>query len=218
MPFSSSILTETELKKWEEDVEKMRNLPMYTLSDYPHTAGNMSVRLTKEDDKVAYIYEKGVLKQFFVADVWLWSDWYDQEDQDLIHFLDFNFDGYKDIYIGRGESRTHNSVLLYNPSTDRYDLMEIDHHMQDPIISPKEKAIYTGGSESACEFSYRKSVWKGHYLKDIEVMFYINNLSDYNETLNNRETVYTLLDANDNIILKTNELKELPPNWQKVMQ
>ena len=42
------------------------------------------------------------------------------DDEATVHFLDANFDGFTDIFIGAGESRTYSTLLLWDDNTKQF--------------------------------------------------------------------------------------------------
>lgn len=198
-----------------------QNKPLQTLADMPHTANGMRVELTKDGMMAteARIMKNGQLLQTVSSEDGLCTDWYEQDAQDLVHFVDINYDGHPDLFIGVGGSRTANSVLLWNPATNRFELMEDGPNWQNPVFSPQDKTVYTGGSNSAWEMFYAKSVWRGKKLVTVETLEYVTNLNDYNRVFpeSRKSHAYTLKNANDKVIKRTNNRKQLPGNWQKVI-
>ena len=197
-----------------------QNQPLLSLDGMPHTANGMRVELTKDGMMAteARIMKNGQLMQTVASEDGLCTDWYEQDAQDLVHFVDVNYDGHLDLFIGVGGSRTANSVLLWNPSTNRFEMMEDGPNWQNPIFSPQDKAVYTGGSNSAWEMFYAKSVWRGNKLVTVETLEYVTNLKDYNSNFpeSRRKYAYILKNANGKIIKQTNNRNQLPKNWQKV--
>lgn len=199
-----------------------QNKPLLSLNDMPHTAKGMRVELTKDGMMAveARIMKNGQLMQTIRDEEGLCTDWYEQDAQDLVHFVDVNYDGQPDLFIGVGGSRTANSVLLWNPSTNRFEMMEDGPNWQNPIFSPQDKAVYTGGSNSAWEMFYAKSVWRGNKLVTVETLEYVTNLNDYNRVFpeSRKSHAYTLKNASGKVIKRTNNLNQLPKNWQKVVR
>lgn len=199
-----------------------QNKPLLSLNDMPHTAKGMRVELTKDGMMAveARIMKNGQLMQTIRDEEGLCTDWYEQDAQDLVHFVDVNYDGQPDLFIGVGGSRTANSVLLWNPATNRFETMVDGPNWQNPIFSPKDKAVYTGGSNSAWEMFYAKSVWRGNKLVTIETLEYVTDLNDYNSNFpeSRRRYAYILKNASGKVIKQTNSLKQLPSNWQKVVR
>ena len=80
-----------------------QNKPLLSLNDMPHTAKGMRVELTKDGMMAveARIMKNGQLMQTIRDEEGLCTDWYEQDAQDLVHFVDVNYDGHLDLFIGK---------------------------------------------------------------------------------------------------------------------
>lgn len=202
---------------------RAQKIELVKLADTPHRTQGMEVALTQDGSRAveARIMANGNLLQNIVDEDGLCTDWYNQSEQDLVHFLDANFDGYLDILIGTGNSRTYSTLLLWNPFNGRYDRMGEfgEPSWQNPLFSPQEKAVYSGGSNSAWEFSFTKSVWRGNRLVVVEQLEYTRDLKGYNQTFqgSRKSHAYVIKDGNGRVKASTNNRKSLPDNWQEVI-
>lgn len=143
----------------------------------------------------------------------------------MVYYVDANYDGYLDIYIGTGDDRTCNTLLLWNPDKDifeRYGKLG-EPSLTVPYFSPSEKAIYESGSGGFFDYGYSKLIWKDGTLVNQENLYEILfregfDFDSYNEANDaKRSTKYALLDSNDKPIVETNEINELPNKWAEMV-
>ena len=149
-----------------------------------------------------------------------------------VSFVDANFDGFTDIYIGVGGSRSANELLIWDNDTRRFKRFKrVDVDLQGFTIDPSTKSVYTGGSTSGWTFEFSRYTWKKNKLCLEESMFIANAAHQYvdgkieewipAEEIFKKEGVvarYTLKDKNDKLIIATNELSLLPGKWPDVLE
>ena len=144
-------------------------------------------------------------------------------DKSILFFVDANYDGETDIFIGSGEDRTSNTILLWNSKNNLFERYgnSNSHSFQNAIFSPSEKAIYESGSNSAFDGWYTKSVWEHGILEETEHIVEISDikeLDEYNKYSDFKVSKkYTLLDKNKNILIEADSFKDLPNNWETVI-
>lgn len=200
-----------------------QKIQLTKLDDAPHHSQGLEVALTQDGMMAveARIMANGQLQQSIIDEDGLCTDWYDQKESDMVHFLDANFDGYLDIFIGTGQSRTYSSLLLWNATNNRYERMGSlgEPSWQNPLFSPQEKAVYMGGSNSAWEYGFTKYVWRGNRLMVVEELEFVSNLKDYNRNFPGSRKRYAIVlkDGKGKVKVSTNNRKSLPDNWQKVI-
>lgn len=143
-------------------------------------------------------------------------------------FVDANFDGNTDIYIGVGESRTANELLIWDNDIRRF--IKVEEGWQNFTIDPSTKSVYTGGSTSFCTFDFHRYTWKKNKLcleenvyifNPVDSSFDIDEDDESAEVLSRPGVVlarYTLKDKNDKLIIATNELSLLPGKWPDVLE
>lgn len=189
------------------------------LSACPTKDKHISVKLSKEaDDKQkAEISIDGKVIQTITDE--LFTDWYDQKPETFIHFVDADFDGNTDIFLGAGESRTYSTILLWKADKQRFERYgELGSpSLQNPVFSAADKAIYNGGSNSAWEQEYTKDVWKNGQLKTIEKLLYYENVKEYNGMNGESKKVYNLYDAAEKLVKASDNLKNMPEEWQNFL-
>ena len=89
---------------------------------------------------------------------------------------------------------------------------------QTPLFNYKEKAIYTTGTGSRNLDWWYKSKWVNGELKNVEKLFYIDDIAWENQYSEEKVNAhYTLKDSLNNRIIEVNTVEELPQNWQIVI-
>ena len=148
-------------------------------------------------------------------------------DNSMVYYVDANFDEYTDIFIGTGDDRTDNTILLWNSDKNLFEKYGKigEPSLMNPYFSPSENAIYECGQNGFYSFGYSKSVWKDGKLVTQEHLDEIINIDEgfdyktYNEGLDyKRSKKYALFDSNYKLIMETNEIDELPNKWAEVIR
>ena len=133
-----------------------------------------------------------------------------------MRFLDANFDGHTDIYIGPGMSRTANSLLLWDEKEQKFVNVQNGTALQNPMLDPNTKSFIEGGSNSFCETGIGRSTFDGVNMVMQEELTIITDPEEY---MNNHvEHKYTLKDNNGKVLCSTETLEGLPKNWQNYAQ
>ena len=188
------------------------NVGLITLASCPKSYQSLSVSVS-DDYSEAKIYSDGKLMQTI-------SD----PDGGLVAaggeipvaYMDANFDGYVDIFIGPGESRTYSTLLLWNPTTQQFDRVgELgDPALQNFMLHPSGKAVYEGGSMSAFGDAFYRYAWDNGQLKTVEELTVVYDSEQFGEY--EVENKYTLRDANQKTLLSTDDANRLPGVWKSV--
>lgn len=134
----------------------------------PQSNANVKATTTvKEDDNdvLIKIYVKGKLVQNLTAD-------YNFPFGFFIYYLDFNYDGYTDIFVVSNEDAYGGtSILLWNPDLKKFEInCEDSECTQFFSLYPANKTInfyYLGG---ACmgEYKYEKCVFKNNKFEAVD--------------------------------------------------
>ena len=187
---------------------------MITLEQCPTTYEGLRVELSDDITK-AFIYLDDQLLQT-ISDT-------DEEplatDGDKsVHFMDANFDGYVDIFIGPGQSRTYSTLLLWDPAAEQFARMGLlgEPALQNIVLHPATKSVFDGGSASWCAIYFSRSIWEGGMLKKVEEVTNVNDPEQYGEYEVNAP--YTLKDADGKVIATTDKASELPGVWKTIFQ
>ena len=135
------------------------------------------------------------------------------DDDTPVYFLDANFDGWVDIFIGPGVSRTYSSLLLWNPTDNKFERVGSlgSPTLQNFMMCPSDKSVYEGGSSSWCSYYFERKTWKDNNLEKQEAVTVVLDANEYGS--NGVENKYTLKDANEKLIVSTDDATELPGLW-----
>lgn len=137
-------------------------------------------------------------------------------DEATVRFLDANFDGMTDIYIGPGMSRTLNSLLVWDEFEQQFQVIK-GSSLQNPMLHPNTKSFIDGGSSSYCETDVTRSEWKtGSLIMMMENLAIVLDPEQYGEI--GVEHVYTIKDADDKVLCSTDKVEELPEMWQNIIK
>lgn len=177
--------------------------------DFSANDPNLTVEVS-EDFTTATIYRDGKEFQTVYEEFGLASD------EALVRFLDANFDGHTDIYIGPGMSRTANSLLLWDEKEQQFVNVQNGTALQNPVLDPATKSFIDGGSNSASEFMICRSTFDGNNLVIQEVLTIITPPEEYEN--NNVEHRFTLKDRDNKVLCSTETIDGLPKNWQNYAQ
>ena len=139
-------------------------------------------------------------------------------DEATVHYLDANFDGFTDIFIGAGESRTYSTLLLWDDNTKQFvRIGELGNpDLQGFMLCPAEKKVIEGGSGSYCSFYISMSHWNGNKLVMDE---FLTIISDPDEYISYKvKNMFTIQDANEQVLCSTDNKESLPNFWQAVLK
>ena len=139
------------------------------------------------------------------------SDIVDINDPKNVHFMDINFDGYVDIFIGTSVSRTKNSVFLWNPTSESFQRAAKDEMLQNIILEPSSKTLYEGGSGSWCYRGLSKYKWNNYSIEEFETLEIVSDASQYEDYDVTHE--FTVKTKEGEIVSETDNVSELPEKW-----
>ena len=183
------------------------------LSQCPSTYDKMEVTISEDNTTVTIAYDGQPLQTLsdtedgFVA----------SGDTAPIYFMDANFDGFVDIFLGLGESRTYSTLLIWDPATKQFKRVGKlgDPSFQNFMLYPSKKFVFEGGSNSWCCESFNRSIWEGSNLKKLEELCIVSDAEQYGEyEVKNK---YTLRDSQQEDILSTDDISSLPSPWKSVL-
>ena len=134
-----------------------------------------------------------------------------------VHFLDANFDGHTDIFIGVGESRTYSTLLLWNAEEQQFHRVGTlgSPDLQGFKLCPTEKKVIEGGSGSYCSFYITQSHWNGDELVRDEQLVIISDPGEYIPY--GVKNKYTIQDGNEKELCSVENKESLPEFWQAVI-
>lgn len=135
-----------------------------------------------------------------------------------VHFLDANFDGNTDIFIGMGESRTYSTLLLWNAEEQQFHRVGTlgSPDLQGFKLCPAKKKVIEGGSGSYCSFYITQSHWNGDELVRDEQLVVISDPGEYIPY--GVKNKYTVQDCNEQVLCSAENKESLPEFWQAVLK
>lgn len=196
---------------------------LIALSDCPQEMEGIEVELSKTDDvQTIKITKDGKFLQKLEGDFYAGSAVFDKS---IVYYVDANYDGKIDLFIGSGRDRTNNTLLLWNSDKNKFErYSELGWPVfMNPLFSPSENAIYESGSCSAFDAKYTKRVWDNGELKETEYLIEIYDVDVFDFEEHNRDSEhkvskkYTLLDSNNTILDEVDSVDKLPNNWIAVV-
>lgn len=203
--------TEDDMKSPEV---KPNEIGLIVLEECPTTYQNLRVEVA-EDYSEAKIFDGDKLLQTISAP----EDGLVAAGGEVpVYFLDANFDGYVDIFIGPGVSRTYSTLLIWNPANKQFVRVGTlgTPTLQNFMLYPSGKNVFDGGSESAFADFFTRYEWKEGELQKLNDLYVVNDPEQYIEY--GVEAKYTFRDADDKVILSTNKLTDLPTPWADVLK
>ena len=184
----------------------------YSLLDCPREHSNLQVKVTPSDgDYDVNIYMLGKLLNSFKCSA-TGTD---------VRFVDANFDGYYDIFVGPASSRNYSQLYLWDPQKMNY------YHAQSTddlngvfLLNPSKKQWVSRGSSSYCSMYYTIFSWKNGKEIDHETLVEITDPLAYPEYgVKKRYTIFSG-DGSDTKTarkkLDTNQKSKLPKEWRKI--
>lgn len=144
------------------------------------------------------------------------TDIIDINDPKNVHFMDINFDGYVDIFIGSSMSRTKSSVFLWNPTSGSFQQVAKDEMLQNIILEPSSKSFYEGGSGSWCFKAFSRYKWAYYSIEELETLEIVSDASQYEDYNVTHE--YTVKTKEGEIVSETDNISELSEKWRAVYE
>ena len=142
-----------------------------------------------------------------------------------VRFIDMNFDGYVDLFVGPASSRTYNIIYLYNKKTGKFVPTQGEVSLNGFFLVNDKKKHFVGmGSNGANSTFYQLYTWNGNKLEVSQSLMEFSD-NEYDEP-NGFTTKYTLIRGNDYyssasvgcLIMATNKFSKLPKEWQKIIK
>ncbi len=179
------------------------------LSQCPTAYDKMEVAFSDDNTTVTITYDGQQIQTLSDAEDGLVAT----GDDVPLHFMDANFDGFVDIFIGPGVSRTYSSLLVWDESEKQFKRIGRlgDPSYQNIMLYPSKKCVFEGGSNSWCNESFTRSIWEDGILKKVEELCVVSAVEQYGEY--QVENKYTLRDGQQEDILSTDDMSTLPSPW-----
>ena len=183
------------------------------LSQCPTTYDKLEVSVSEDNTTVTISYDGQQIQTISDSEDGLVAT----GDKAPIHFMDANFDGFVDIFIGPGESRTYSTLLIWDAEAKQFKRVGKlgDPALQNFMLYPSKKYVFDGGSSSWCSDFFTRSIWDGDKLKTTEELIVVNDAEQYGEY--EVSSKYTLRDDKQEETLSTDDISELPASWKSVL-
>lgn len=177
------------------------------LDQFLTTDPHLSVKIS-DDFTTATIFYDGKEIQTIEDETGLVSD------EATVRFLDANFDGQTDIYLGPGFSRTLNALFVWDEFEQQFQVVS-GTSLQNPMLHPATKSFIEGGSSSYCETDIYLNKWNKSMIMMDENLAIVLDPEAYGAI--GVEHRYTLKDADDKVLYSTDEIEALPEMWQTIV-
>ena len=193
--------------------QKTEETKLVSLKTCPTSDAHLSVSVS-EDRSQAVISRDGQVIQTITDEA---EGLVSIGDNVPVRFLDANFDGFTDIFIGEGESRTYSTLLVWNDKTRQFERIGSlgSPSLQGFMLDMGSKSVVEGGSNSYCEFYITRSFWENGKLNMKEQLTIITDPHEY--IINGVKNKFTLRDANERGLCSTETSDALPKVWQAIV-
>lgn len=212
---------------------------LVSLKDCPQEVEGVSVELQKEKhpiftefvDNVIIIYDGSTSKCHLDAR-WVKNDWEGDVNHGFgkYYFVDANYDGYLDVFLGGGDSY-RSYLALWNPKKEVYEIADHTSDLRCSLFSPSEDAIYKlhRYEKELLYCSYLKSEWIDGELCPIESLSEVwteegGEIGKVSKLENTEMThKYTIFGydpqtkSRTEIIGEYDDVYSLPNNWKDVI-
>ena len=185
---------------------------LISLAQCPEDDPHLKVELSKECDTATIFYD-GKQIQDITDEGCLVTD---AGEKCPIRFMDANFDGFVDIFIGQGESRTYSCLLLWDNNEKKFQRIGSlgDPVLQNFMLHPSSKSVIEGGSNSWCNTSFTKSIWDGGQLMTQEELTIVTDPTQYEE--NGVTQKFTVKNVTDGKVASADDVSGLPDFWKPI--
>ena len=183
------------------------------LSDCPTTYDKMEVAISEDNTTVTITYNGQQLQTLSDAEDGLVAT----GENPIVHFMDANFDGFVDIFLGSGESRTYSALLIWDAAAKQFKRIGKlgAPSFQNILLYPSKKYLFDGGSNSWCSDFFTRHIWENGDLKGVEELCIVSDAEQYGEY--DVKNKYTLRDEQQKDILSTDDISSLPSPWESVL-
>ena len=186
----------------------------YSLLDCPKSLQNVKV-ITEQNDNGSYAVEvfiKGKQVDTFTC----------ESTSDDVRFVDGNFDGYYDLFIGPATTRNYSHLYLWdNKKQCFFQAVSSDNLNGHFLLNPTKKQWISAGSSSYCSMYYTIFRWDDDKEVDIESLIDISDPTAHKEYGVKRR--YTVIRGGDfeniasNRKQHTNRKSALPKQWRTIL-
>ena len=186
----------------------------YSLLDCPQSLPNVEV-ITEQNDNGSYAVKvliKGKQVDTFTC----------ESTSDDVRFVDANFDGYYDLFIGPATTRNYSHLYMWDTKKQWfYQAVSPDNLNGHFILNPAKKQWVSAGSSSYCSMYYTIFRWDDDKEVDIESLIDISDPTAHKEYGVQRR--YTVIRGGDFEIIApnrkqhTNRKSALPKKWRTIL-
>lgn len=137
-----------------------------------------------------------------------------------VHFMDANFDGYTDIFIGEGAPRNYSTLFLWNQENKEFNRTGPlgEPMLQGFMLHVPTKSVIEGGSASAFAYLITRSTWSAEKLRPTEELVVVNGGEEFYEEYE-VSAPYTLREPESGkVISSAQRASALPQFWSSVLQ
>ena len=187
----------------------------YSLLDCPQSLPNVEV-ITEQNDNGSYAVKvliKGKQVDTFTC----------ESTSDDVRFVDANFDGYYDLFIGPATTRNYSHLYMWDTKKQWfYQAVSPDNLNGHFILNPAKKQWVSAGSSSYCSMYYTIFYWDDDKEVDIESLIDISEPTAHKEYGVQRR--YTVIKGGDfenvtkNRKQHTNRKSALPKKWRTILK
>lgn len=150
-----------------------------------------------------------------------------------VRFIDMNFDGHVDIFLGPATVRANNFIYLYDKKKAKFTPAKLYPAQKEGstfsgcvLINEKKKHFVTMHTGDVSDSYFQLYTWKGNKPVAAEGLFLFNDPTKYE--LYGVETKYTFYGGPLDYYyspegvgckcIRTNDIKDLPKEWQKILE
>ena len=185
---------------------------LIALSQCPTEDEHLKVEMSKDCNTAKIFYDDKEIQTISSEDQLVT----DVDEKCPVHFMDANFDGFVDIFLGQGESRTYSCLLVWDADKKQFDRIgELGNPvLQNFMLYPSEKSVIEGGSNSAFDMSFTKNIWEDNRLVKQEELVIVSDPAQYKE--NNVGNKYTVRDNEGGEVRSVGSPSNLSGLWKSV--
>lgn len=195
------------------------------LDDCPKTYPNISVKVSDEGDEAWIYYDGELLTHVKGSDSeplvsgsqipWSLVMEYsrdDQSDLDYVHFLDANFDGYVDVYLGVNAPRSNNTLLVWSSNNKQFEIVD-GCYLENITLFPKEKKVASFGSCGMAGACVSGSLFRINGNRIIDEQSFETNVDIGDSDMTYTYTIYKGNNYSD-VLIECHKKSQLPKEWK----
>lgn len=187
---------------------------LISLKQCPTEDKHLKVEMSENCDTAKILYDGEVIQTITDGDQLVT----DVDDKCPVHYMDANFDGFVDIFLGQGESRTYSCLLVWDAEQKQFERIgELGSPvLQNFMLYPSSKSVIEGGSNSAFDSSFTMSVWEENRLVKQEELCIVFDPAQYEEL--NVGNKFTVRDNEGGEVRSVGSPSDLTGVWKNVAE